>query len=138
MVSFTRSITSEDLIEISGNIPDNSLDYTKQEKSTFVNKVLYSSQGFLKVRVDYGKKKDSETPTSDTFDSNFHFDKEIETNGTYTLIRKYCKQRKRRNLIFADLTSADIQKDTLKAMMNMGKFDQDKYGSNINLYVFNV
>ena len=123
VVSFTRTITSKDLIEISGNIPDKSLDYTKQEKSTFVNKVLYSSQGFLRARVDYGKKQDSETPTSDTFDSNFHFDKEIETNGTYTLIRKYCKQRKRRNLIFADLTSTDIHKDTLKAMMNMGKFD---------------
>ena len=123
MVSFTRSITSKDLIEISGSVPDNSLDYTKQEKSTFVNKVLYSSQGFLKVTVDLGKKKDSEPLASDTFDSNFHFDKEIETNGTYLLIRKYCKQRKRRNLIFADLTSTNIQKDTLKAMMNMGKFD---------------
>ena len=96
----------------------------KQEKSTFVNKVLYSSRGFLTARVDYGKKKDSELPpASDTFDSNFHFDKEIETNGTYTLTRKYCKQRQRRNFIFADLTSFDIQRDTLKSMMNMGRFD---------------
>ena len=121
MVSFTRSITTKDLIEISGDVPDNSLNYMKQEKSTFVNKVLYSSRGFLTARVDYGKKKDSEPPASDTFDSNFQFDKEIETNGTYMLTRKYCKQRQRRNFIFADLTSFDIQKDTIKAMMNMGK-----------------
>ena len=95
----------------------------KEEKSTFVNKVLYNSRGFLTARVDYGKKKDSQPPASDTFDSNFHLDKEIETNGTYMLTRKYCKQRQRRNFIFADLTSFDIQRDTLKSMTNMGKFD---------------
>ena len=121
MVSFTRSITTKDLKEISGDVPCNSLDYTKQEKSTFVNKVLYSSRGFLTARVDYGKKKNSESQASDTLNSNFHFDKEIETNGTYVLERKYCTQRKRRSFIFADLTSFDIQKDTLKAVMTMGK-----------------
>ena len=126
MVSFTRSITSKDLIEISGSVPDNSVDYTKQEKSTFINKILYSSRGMLKARIDYGQKQDSESPDSDTFNSRFHFDKEIETNGTYMLTRKYCKQRKRRNFIFADLGSSDIQKDTLKALMNMGKIKWTK------------
>ena len=121
MISFTRSITAKDLKDISGNVPDNSLDYTKQEKSTFVNKILYSSRGFLRARVDYGKKKNTESPASNTLNSNFHFGKEIETNGTYVLARKYCKQRKRRSFIFADLTSFDIQKDTIKAIMTMGK-----------------
>ena len=121
VVSFTRSINSMDLIDISGNVPDNSLDYTKQEKSTFVNKVLYSSHGILRARVDHGQDKSSESPASDTFNPNFHFDKEIEVNGTYVLTRKYCKQRQRRSFIFADLTSHNIHKGTLKAITDVGK-----------------
>ena len=120
VVSFTRSINANDLIDISGNVPDNSLDYTRQEKSTFVNNVLYSSRGVLRVRVDYGQDKSSEPPASDTFNPNFHFDKEIEVNGTYVLTRRYCKQRQRRSFIFADLTSHDIHKGTLKAIMDVG------------------
>ena len=112
-------MTAKDLIDISGNVPDNSLHYTKQEKSTFVNKVLYSSRGVLRARVDYGKKKSSKPPASDTFNPNFHFDKEFEVNGTYTLGRKYCKQRQRRSFVFADLTN--VQKGSLKAITNEGK-----------------
>ena len=123
VVSFTRSINTKDLIDISGNVPDNSLDYTKQEKSTFVNKVLYSSHGILRARVDYGQDKSSEPPASKTFNPNFHFDKEIEVNGTYVLTRKYCKQRQRRSFIFADLSSHNIHKGTLKAITDIGKND---------------
>ena len=126
VVSFTRSITAKDLIDVSGNVPNNSLDYTKQEESTFVNKVLYSSHGVLKARVDYSKKTSSEPPASDTFNPNFHFDKEFDVNGTYTLRRKYCKQRQRRSFIFADLTSYKVQKGTLKAIMNEGKYRCDQ------------
>ena len=118
VVSFTRTIKAEDLIDISGNVPDNSLDYIKYEKSTFVNKIPYSSSGILTVRVDYGQDKDSttESPASDTFNPNFHFDKEIEVNGTYVLKRRYCKQRQRRSFIFTDLASNNIHKGTLKAI----------------------
>ena len=124
MLSFTRTIKAEDLIDISGDVPDNSLDYTKHEKSTFINKVLYSSSGILIVRVDYGQDKGStsEPPASDTFNPNFHFDKEIEVNGTYMLKRRYCKQRQRRSFIFTDLTSNNIHKGTLKAIMDAGTY----------------
>ena len=119
-MSFTRSIKAKDLIHVSGNVPDNSLDYVKLEKSTFVNKVLYSSRGRLQARVDYGQNKSSghEPPASDT---TFHFDKEFEANGTYLVVRKYCKQRQRRSFIFADVTSYNVQKGTLKAIMNGGE-----------------
>ena len=125
VVSFTRTIKAEDLIDSSGDVPDNSLDYTKHEKSTFINKILYRSSGLLTVRVDYGQDKDStsEPPASDTFNPNFHFDKEIEVNGTYELKRKYCKQRQRRSFIFTDLTSNNIYKGTLKAVMDMGMYN---------------
>ena len=123
VVSFTRSIKSKDLIEVSGNVPDNSLDYAKQETSTFVNRILYSSHGTLRARVDFGHNKSTETPASDTFNPNFHFDKEFEANGTYVLTRRYCKQRQKRNFIFADLTSHTIQKGTIKATINVGKFN---------------
>lgn len=123
MVSFTRTIKANDLIDINGNVPDNSLDYAKQEKSTFVNKVLYSSHGMLRARVDYGKKRKPERPASDGYDPNFHFDKEFEVNGTYVLTRRYCKQRQRRNFIFSDLTSHIVAKGTLKAAMNTGEYD---------------
>ena len=120
VVSFTRSIKAKDLIHISGNVPDNSLAYTKLEKSTFINKVLYSSRGMLQTRVDYGQNRssDHESPTMDT---KFQFDKEFEANGSYVVIRKYCKQRGRRSFIFADVTSQDVQKGTLKAIMNVGE-----------------
>ena len=123
MISFTRSIKSKDLLDISGGAPKDSLDYMKQETSTFVNKVLYSSRGTLRVKVDFGHNvsSDHEPPASDTFNPNFHFDKEFEANGTYVLTRRYCKQRQRRSFIFVDLKSDDIQKGTVKAIMNMGK-----------------
>ena len=123
MVSFTRSIKAKDLIDISGNVPHNSLDYTKQEKSTFINKVLYSSRGILRARVDYGQKKNPEQAASDTFNPNFHFDKEFEVNGTYVLTRKYGKQRQKRNFIFVDLRSHNVKKGMLKASINVGKYE---------------
>ena len=128
VVSFTRTIKSKDLIDISGGAPDNSLDYTKYEKSTLVNKILYNSHGILKIRVDYGHHKSStsdEPPASKNFNPDFHFDKEIEVNGTYVLKRRYCKQRQRRNFIFADLKSKNIHKGTLKAIMDEGKHNKD-------------
>lgn len=123
-MSFTRSIKAKDLIHISGNVPDNSLDYVKLEKSTFVNKVLYHSHGTLQARVDYGQNKSSshELPDSDT---TFHFDKEFEANGTYLIVKKYCKQRQRRSFIFADVTSPNVQKGTLKAIVNIGECVHD-------------
>ena len=120
VISFTRKIKTKDLIDVSGDVPKNSLDYSKQEKFTFINKVLYSSCGMLRARVDYGNKS-SESPASDAFNPNFHFDKEFEVNGTYILTRRYCRQRQRRSFIFTDLTSYNIQKGTLKANINVGK-----------------
>lgn len=119
VVSFTRNFEAGDLIEVTGGMPKDSLVYTKTEKSIFVNKILYKSRGTLRIRVLFGNDQNSE-PASDTFNPQFDFSDEFQANGTYVLEKAYCKQRSKRNLVFADLEFANIQKGSLKAVISLG------------------
>ena len=80
---------------------------------------MYRSRGIVRVSVDFGRDQYSE-PASDTFNPNFNFGDEFQANGTYVLERVYCKQRRKRSLIFVDLASSDVQKGSLKATTNLG------------------
>ena len=119
VISFIRTFKTSDLIEVNGGAPKDSLDYTKTEKSTFINKILYRSFGMLKARVNFGNEQSSGS-SSDTFNPNFKFGDEFQANGTYMLERVYCKKRNKRSLIFVDLSSSNVQKGSLKATVKLG------------------
>ena len=120
VISFTRTIKTSDLIEVTGGAPKDSLNYAKTEKSTFINKILYRSFGTLRARVDFGHEHSE--PASDTFNPNFNFTDEFQTNGTYVLERVYCKKRNKRSLIFVDLASSNVRKGSLKANIDSGTY----------------
>ena len=124
VLSFTRTFKTSDLIEVAGGVPKDSLNYAKTEKSTFINRILYRSRGIVRVSVNFGHDQYSE-PASDAFNPNFNFGDEFQANGTYTLERVYCQQRRRRRLIFVDLASPDIQKGSLKATADIGTYIND-------------
>ena len=107
-------------MEVSGGTPKDSLIYAKTEKSIFINNILYRSSGTLKTRVDFGADQNSEA-ASDTFSPNFDFSDEFQANGSYILEKIYCKQRAKRNLIFVDLASSNVQKGSLEATIDSGK-----------------
>lgn len=123
VVSFTRTFKTNDLIEVTGGIPKDALDYAKTENSIFINTILYRSRGTLRTRVDFGHEQNAE-PASDTFNPNFDFSDEFQANGTYTLERAYCKQRNKRSLIFVDLAASGVQKGSLKAAIDLANMDQ--------------
>ena len=126
VVSFMRSFKEDDLIEVTGGLSTDSLDYIKIEKSTFINKILYKSQGTLRIRVVFDNDQNPE-PASDTYNPHFDFGDEFQANGTYVLEKVYCKQRSKRNLVFADLSDSNIQKGSLKAVINLGTSTNDFY-----------
>ena len=119
-ITFTRTITRDDLIDIGGGAPKDSLDYTKQENSTFINKILERSHGVLQVRVNFGHDQNSAAPSDGTFNPKFDFSKEFEVNGTYSLDKMYCKQRSKRTITFADLSEPDVHKGTIRAVIDLG------------------
>lgn len=116
VVSFTRHFKQNDLLEVTGGISTEDLTvYTKTEKSTFIDKVLYKSHGTLKTKVFFKNDQKSET-----FNQEFDFSNKFQANGTYSLERIYCKQRSKRNFVFADLSSTESQKGSFKATVNSG------------------
>lgn len=116
MVSFTRHFKEDDLLEVTGGMPTEDLiSYTNTEKSTFIDKVLYKSRGTLRTKVFFKDEQKSET-----FNREFDFGNKFQANGTYSLERIYCKQRSKRNFVFADLASTKLQKGSLKATVNTG------------------
>ena len=98
----------------------NSINYTKVEKTTFINNILFTSRGTLHARLEFGHNKNSTSP-NDTFSSSFDFGKAFEVNGAYVLEKVYCNQRNRRSVIFTDLTSSNIRKGSLKAIIDLSK-----------------
>ena len=72
----------------------------------------------LKSSVEMGHDKNSASSS----DTKFKFGKEFEANGTYVLERAYCKQKNKRSLLFADLASPNIQKGSVKAIINLGTY----------------
>ena len=117
----TRSVTRTDLIDISGGVPEDSLDYMKLEKSTFVDKVLYSSSGILKARVDFGHElKSKSSSSSKTFNPNIDFGEEFQANGTYTITKMYCKKRTKRSFSFVDLSKPYVHKASIRAVIDLG------------------
>ena len=80
---------------------------------------MYSSRGMLESRIEFGHDQNSE-PSSATFNPKFDLGKEFEANGTYMLERVYCKQRSKRSLVFADLAAPNIQKGSIKAIIDLG------------------
>ena len=73
----------------------------------------------LKARVELGHNHNS-TSSNDTDNINFDFGKEFGANGTYKLERVYCKRKSKRSLVFADLDSSNIQKGSLKGIIDLG------------------
>ena len=120
---FTRSITSSDLIDTSGGAPKDSLDYSKIEKSTFVDKILYKSSGILNARVDLGHDQNPESSSSSkkSFNPNKDFSEDFQANGSYTIIKMYCKQRNKRSFSFVHLSRPFVQKKNIRAVVNKGK-----------------
>ena len=122
-MSFTRSFNQSDLIEVPGGAPQDSLNYTKMEKSTYINKVLYRSHGKLNIRVDFGHDQlQAPEPANETFNPDLDFSDEFQANGTYMLERIYCKQRNKRSLVFVNLASSNVQKGSIKAIVDSGRY----------------
>ena len=119
VISFTRTINTSDLIDVTGGASKDLLNYTKTEKSTFINKILYISHGMLKARVELGHHYNS-TSSGDTNNTNFEFGKEFEANGTYELERVYCKRKSKRSLVFVNLDASNIQKGSLTGIIDIG------------------
>ena len=117
VTSFTRTINSSDLIEVTGGASKDFLNYAKTEKSTFINKILYRSHGMLKAGVELGHHHNL---SSDANNTNFDFGKEFEANGTYELERVYCKHRSKRSLVFVNLDASNIQKGSLTGNIDLG------------------
>ena len=86
------------MIDIGGGAPADSLEYTKEENSTFIDQVLQRSQGAMRVKIDFGHDQNSETPDDGTLNQSFDFGKEFEVNGTYTIEKMYCMQRSKRTI----------------------------------------
>ena len=94
---------------------------------------MYKSRGTLKSRIEFGREQNYK-PSSNKFNPQFDFGKEFEANGTYVLERVYCKQRNKRSLIFTDLASShNIQKGSIKAVINLGTYKKD-----LSFYFLNV
>ena len=117
VVSFTRTFNASDVIEVTGGAPKDSLNYIKTEKSTLINKILQSSRGSLNAGIAFGHEENKSA--SETFNPNIDFGKQFEVNGTYVLEKAYCKQKRKRSLVFADLASSSVQKSSLKATIDL-------------------
>ena len=117
---FSRDVRNGDLIQMAGgeSLTSDSLDYNKHEESVIVNKVLQKSRGKLKMKLDFGE-HESDDLSSDDVDKDFDFGKEFASNGTYVLEKDYCKQRSKRNIMFADLKAPNIKRSTLLATIDL-------------------
>ena len=120
VTSFIRTFNTSDLIDIVGGAPMNFINYSKVEKTTFINNHLSTSHGTLHAKLEFGHNKSSTSP-NDTFSSSFDFGRAFEVNGAYVLEKVYCKHRNKRSVIFTDLTSSNIQKGSLKAIVDLSK-----------------
>jgi len=76
-------------------VPDDSIIYTKQEESVFLDKTLQKSRGIVRVKIDFDHhaSKVDDKQESDTYNPNFGFDEEFESNGTYLIEKMYCKKQ---------------------------------------------
>ena len=120
---FSRDVMTNDLIQMANGAAKDSLAYTKHEESVFINKILQRSRGVLKLKLDFGgNQNESDLPNSDEniIDKNADFGKEFEANGSYLIQKLYCKQRTKRNVIFADLKASSVEKATLLATFDLG------------------
>ena len=120
VTSFIRTFNKSDLIEIVGGAPKDSISYGKIEKTTFINGILFTSRGTLHAGLELGHNQSLTSP-NDTFSSSFNFGKAFEVNGAYVLEKIYCKQRNKRSVIFTDLTSSNVQKGSLNAVIDLSK-----------------
>lgn len=120
---FSRDVLTNDLIEMANGADKDSLVYTKHEESIFVAKILQRSRGILKLKLNFGSNQnESNLPHSakDTIDKNIDFSKKFETNGSYLIQKVFCKQRAKRNMIFADLKAPNVKKASLLVTIDLG------------------
>jgi len=103
VTAFTREVRTDDLIQMAGEVPNNSIVYSKHEESVFIGTILQKSRWMLRIRVDLGHNHEEEKMSQDddpsTFDSSIDLGKEFEANGTYLIEKVYCKHRTRRNAV---------------------------------------
>ena len=120
VIVFSRDIKASDLIHMAGGAPGDSSGYVKHEESVFVNKILQKSHGKMKIKLEFGDRNDDDDDSSnDDMDKSFDFGKEFESNGSYFIEQAFCKQRTKRNTIFADLRAPSVKKDTLLAAIDL-------------------
>lgn len=103
--------------------PHNSTVFYKHEESIFENRILESSHGVMRVKVDFGEPNISlsKNDENDTFyDGTIDFGEQFQSNGTYSIEKMYCKQRTRRSAIFADLAALNVEKGNLLAVIDLG------------------
>ena len=123
VIMFSRDVLTNDLIEMANGADKDSLVYTKHEESIFVAKILQRSRGILKLKLNFGSNQnESNLPhnAKDTIDKNIDFSKEFETNGSYLIQKVFCKQRAKRNMIFADLKAPNVKKASLLVTIDLG------------------
>ena len=108
------------MIDIGGGAPVDSLEYTKEENSTFIDQVLQRSHGVMRVKIDFGQDQNSDAQDDGTLNQSFDFSKEFEVNGTYTIEKMYCNQRNKRSITFANLKGPNVQKGTIRAATDLG------------------
>ena len=100
------------------SLTGDSLDYTKHEESVIVNKILQRSSGQLNIKLNFGVEDESDNLASDDVDKDFDFGKEFASNGSYIMEKVYCKQRSKRNVIFANLKGPNVRRSILLATIN--------------------
>ena len=118
---FSRDVKTNDLIQMAGgDVEDShSIIFIKHEESVFISKILQRSRGLLKLKLDFNDdQSDFDNEDDSTVNKTFDFGKDFESNGSYLIQKLYCKQRARRNVVFADLKALNVEKATLLAKID--------------------
>ena len=123
---FSRDVLTNDLIHMANGADKGSLSYNKHEESVYINKILERSRGTLRLKLDFthdSNQNVSYLPDDNDesiIDKSTDFGKEFSSNGSYMIQKVYCKQRTKRNVVFADLKAKGIEKATLLATIDLG------------------
>ena len=118
---FTRKISTDDLITMASEVPQDALVYTKTEESMFAGLILQGSRGSVEIKIDFGGDDESKRDDDDdTYDKTVDFSNEFQSSGTYSIEKTYCQQRNKRDAVFPDLASSGLKKGTLLAVINAG------------------
>jgi len=106
-----------------GEVPQSAIVYEKVEESVFVGQILQESNGRMKVKIKFGSDEEAGKDNDDsTYDNTVNFSNEYQSNATYSMKRVYCKNKNKRDVTFSDLSASDVEKGSLLAVINAGKY----------------